>query len=184
MLPRMTDPLLELDATTRQRLNRGEILVTTEPVPDSTVPRLVVRAVVEAPCERVWRLIDGCATYERTLPGIARSEELVRDGQRVRVRLTVKMPFPLRDLTSVTDGIHTEVPGERYSREWQLVEGDYHSNSGSWLLVPFDGEKARTLVVYRLHAEPKLRLPRAIKQLATEKAVPRLIAQIRRLATA
>lgn len=179
----MTDPLLELDAATRQRLDRGEVLVATEAVPGSPVPRLVVRAVVEAPCERVWQLIDGCASYERTLPGVRRSEELVRDGPRVRVRLTVKMPFPLRDLTSVTEGIHTVVPGERYCREWQLVEGDYHSNSGSWVLVPFAGQKDRTLVLYRLHAEPTLRLPRALKQLATEKAVPRLIAQIRRLTT-
>ena len=112
----------QLDGATHQRLNRGEVLVETAEVPGSKTPSVVVRGVVEAAPERVWAIIDDTANYSRNLTGLKRSEEVSRKGEVVRVRVTVGMPFPLKDLTSLTEGVHTEVPGERYSRVWKLLE--------------------------------------------------------------
>ena len=44
---------------------------------------------------------------------------MTADGVRVRARVTVKMPFPLKDLSSITDALHTVIPGERYRRAWE-----------------------------------------------------------------
>lgn len=168
-----------LDARTVARLGRGEILVHTEPVPGSSAPRLVMRAMVQAPPERVWAIIDDCANYRRNMAGVKDSRELSRQGDVVRVQVTVGMPFPLKDLTSVTEGVHTVTPG-RYCREWKLVQGDYHANSGSWTLVCFEDDPDRTLVHYRLHAEPKIRIPGALQKVAQKKAAPKIIEQLRR----
>lgn len=172
----------ELDTAVRDRLARGEVLVSTEPVSGSPVPAVKLQAMIDTPPERVWRLIDGCADYQRTMPNVSASQELSRKGDLVRVRITVGMPFPLPNLVSVTDGVHTVIPGEKYQREWQLVEGDYKHNAGSWTLTPFCGDPARTLVRYRVHAVPKIPIPQKIQQLAQKKALPKMIEQLRRLA--
>ena len=169
----------QLDSSTRARLDRGEVIVETEDVPGSRTPSVVVRGVVEVAPERVWAVIDDCENYQKNLTGLKRSREISREGEVVRVRVTVGMPFPLKDLTSLTEGIHTVVPGQRYSREWKLVEGDYHHNAGSWTLLPFDGDAGRTYVIYRLHAEPKIRIPKRIQMMVQKKAAPDIIKKLR-----
>jgi ribosome-associated toxin RatA of RatAB toxin-antitoxin module len=171
----------ELDGATCARLHRGEVLVETAEVPGSNTPSVVVRGVVEATPERVWAIIDDTANYSKNLTGLKRSEEISRQGEVVRVRVTVGMPFPLKNLTSMTEGVHTVVPGERYSRVWKLLEGDYHHNAGSWTLVPFDGAAGRTFVIYKLHAEPKIRIPKKIQMLVQKKAAPEIIEKLRKV---
>jgi ribosome-associated toxin RatA of RatAB toxin-antitoxin module len=173
----------QLDAATRRRLDRGEVLVNAEPVAGSAYPRIAIDAVVEAPPERVWAIIDDTGNYKHTLAGVKDSRELSRDGDRVRVRVTVGMPFPLRDLTSVTDGVHSVEPGQRYERRWTLVEGSYRKNDGSWTLTPFDGDPGRTLVRYRLHVEPRVRIPARVLKLGQQKAAPSLIHKLRQRVT-
>ncbi|MCK5796574.1 MAG: hypothetical protein KAI47_05300, partial [Deltaproteobacteria bacterium] len=138
----------------------------------------------EASPERVWSVIDRVRDYTRTMTSIKRSDELVREARDdgsvlVRARITIGMPFPLKDLTSVTDAIHTAIPGERYERAWTFVEGDYRDNSGAWILIPFEKDPRRTLVVYRLHAVPKIRVPASIHGLAQKKVIPKLINNLR-----
>ena len=173
-----------LESKTRQRLDRGEGIIETEPVDGSPLPRVTVLAVIEAAPERVWRVIDAVRDYGRTMGGVKSASELSRDatedGERIRARVTVKMPFPLKDLTSVTDALHSVVPGERYRRAWDFVEGDYDANSGSWTLTPFEGDPARTLVTYDLHAVPHIRIPSSLYGLAQKKVIPRLIDHLRR----
>jgi ribosome-associated toxin RatA of RatAB toxin-antitoxin module len=176
--------MTELDPRTRDRLHRGEILIDTEPVPGSPLPRVIVQAVFEAPPERVWAVIDPVRNYTSTMAGVKTSEELIRERQddqteRVRARITVGMPFPLRNLTSITDAIHTVIPGESYERAWTLVEGDYRENSGAWRLTPFDGDPNRTLVSYRLHAVPNIRVPASLHGIAQKKVIPKLINSLR-----
>jgi len=173
------DAYLQLDSSTRARLHRGEVIVETADVPGSSTPSVVVRGVVEVSPERVWAIIDDCENYSKNLTGLKRSREISREGEVVRVRVTVGMPFPLKDLNSLTEGVHTVEPGKRYSRVWKLVEGDYHQNAGSWTLVPFDGDAGRTLVVYRLHAEPKIRIPKSIQKVVQMKAAPDIIKKLR-----
>lgn len=191
-LATMCDPA-KLDATQTARLARGELIIDAVPVPGSAVAELHVWAVIEAPVDRVWQIVSRPAEFSRTMRGVKRSAELSREPlapdrsagepdrqqERVRARITVGMPFPLRDLTSVTDAVHTVRADGWRQRRWELVEGDYHQNRGSWTLMPHEGDATRTLAHYKLHAEPKLRLPGKIKEFATERAVPRLFAQLR-----
>jgi ribosome-associated toxin RatA of RatAB toxin-antitoxin module len=181
-VPTMTDNSDDIEPTTLARLGRGETLITAEPVPGQAIPRVLLRAVIDCPPKQVWPLIDRCGDYQRTMPNIKASQELSREEGRVRVRVTVGMPFPLPNLTSITESLHTAEPGERYVRKWELVEGDYKSNSGSWTLTPFQGDPARTLLEYRVHAVPKIPVPKKLQQLAQKKALPKLVEQLRRLA--
>jgi ribosome-associated toxin RatA of RatAB toxin-antitoxin module len=167
------------DDATKARLATGEIIVQTKAIKGSTTPRLKAMAVVGAPPERIWKIVDQCADYPTTMVRIAAAEEVSRKGNIVRCKVTVDMPFPLSDLTALTEAVHTVQPGKMYKREWKLVEGDYRSNRGSWTLVPFDDAGQQTLVVYEVHADPKVAIPDGIKKAAQKKSIPELLEKIR-----
>ena len=163
----------------RARLDAGEVLTFTKPVPGSTLPQITGMAVIDAPPQMIWRIIDRCGDYKKTMPRTLMAAEISRKGNKVRCTLTVDMPYPLDDLTSVTDSVHTVVPGKKYVRAWTLVRGDYTKNDGSWTIVPFNESGTRSLVVYKLHVEPKTDVPDAIKRAAQKRALPDLMEKLR-----
>jgi ribosome-associated toxin RatA of RatAB toxin-antitoxin module len=166
-------------ASVKERLSQGEIIVKSQSVPGSDTPKLTVTAVIESAPQAVWHIVDRCADYKKTMIRTVESEELSRKGTKVRCRVTVDLPFPLSDITAITEATHTVVPDKKYMRVWQLEKGDYHRNSGSWTLVPFDKTGLRTLVVYRVHAEPKIPIPSSIQKLGQKRSLPRLMENLR-----
>lgn len=169
---------LVTNAAEREALTRGEILVHTEEVKGSSVPRAVTRAVVDAPPARVWAIVSDCSSYARTMPRIAESKELKREGDEVTCRVVADMPFPMSNLTNVSRAKHSQVDGV-FKREWNLVEGDYKLNRGSWVVAPLDAEGKRSVVIYTLHVEPNVPLPRFLVNGAQKKALPDLIRGLR-----
>lgn len=168
----------EPDPVTAQ-LERGEIIVRATEVEGSKVPLASVEAVIDVAPERVWAIISDCGSYQKTLPRIAKSELLKREANTVTCRVTADMPFPLADLTSVTRGVETVVPGQRWSRAWTLVEGDYVSHTGGWELSAWKGDKTRTHLRYRIQAEPKIAVPQALINAAQKSALPDLVEHVR-----
>lgn len=170
---------LTIDTATKARLARGEVVIEHERVPGSTTPMLVVRAMIGSPPEAVWQHIDQSSRYAEFMPRVKEARELSRDGDAIRTRLTVDMPFPLKNLTATTRAKHTVEPGVRYTREWTLEQGDYKVNEGRWTLEPFDGDAQRTLAEYRIHVVPKVPFPKWFRTAAQEKAMPKMIAALR-----
>lgn len=169
----------ELDSATKSRLSRGEIIVRSEAAPGAATPKVLVTALVEAPPEQVWKVIDQSQHYREFMPRVKESRELLREGRRVRTQLTIDMPFPLKNLSAITEGDHEVIEGERWVRRWDLAEGDYHRNRGSWILTRFEGDPQRTLIEYELDVEPKIKIPKKIQSAVQERAMPALIESIR-----
>ncbi|MSP91513.1 MAG: hypothetical protein EXR79_06890 [Myxococcales bacterium] len=143
------------------RLAKGEVLVSTREVAGCDLPEVTAQAVVDAPPEKVWRIIDDCNQYKRHMPRVSASKELERKGTTIQCEVTVDMPFPLSDLTAVTQAEHVVGP-PRWSRTWKLVRGDYDRNEGAWTLTAFDAAATRTRVTYRLLVAPKTLVPNAL----------------------
>lgn len=171
-------PIARADAW-QQALDRGEILVYTQQRANAA-PEVVVKAVVEAAPQQVWKLVSDCGRYPRTMLRIKAARELRRRGEEVVCRVTVDMPFPYADLTATTRAVHRG-SGHRFSRRWELIDGDYRVNRGSWVLGPFGGDPRRTLVVYRVQAEPKVWIPDWIRRKAQSRSLPEMIRRIRSL---
>ncbi len=168
-----------LDAPTTARLARGEVLVRTEHRGSSPQPWLVVDAMIAAPPERVWRLIDLSDNYARYMPRVKTSKEVSRRGDEVRTKMTVDMPFPLKNLTATTVAKHLVDPGVRYERSWRLESGDYHFNEGRWVFRPFDDDPEKTYAHYEIHVLPKIKIPKAIQGAVQERAMPKMIDALR-----
>lgn len=169
----------EDEAALRERLGKGEVLIDTTPVAGCELPEARMRAVVDAPLERVWAIIDKCDEYRTTMPRIRESKELSREGDVIRCRIVFGAPWPMKDLSAITVARHESTPA-RKSRSWDLESGDYKHNRGSWVLVPFDAEGKRTLVEYRLHSEPKVGVPAFLQEFAVRNGLPDLISQLRK----
>ena len=161
------------------RMEKGEVIVKAMKVKGSLTKKVRSVAIVQAPPAALWKLIERCDDYETTMLHIAKAEELSRKGGNVRCRVTVDMPFPLEDITATTDIVHTVIPGKKWHRQWKLVSGDYKFNSGSWTLTPYAGGR-HTLVVYDVHAEPKVAVPEMIQRMAQKKSVPALFEHLRK----
>jgi ribosome-associated toxin RatA of RatAB toxin-antitoxin module len=161
------------------RLDAGEIIVSSEAVPGSDVPRAKMKAVIDAPPHKVWAIVEKCGDYSKTMPRIAASKELWRDGGTVVCEVTVDMPFPLTNLTSRTQATLTVEPGVRYERRWKLLSGDYRVNEGYWRLEPFAGDPERTLASYELYADPKIAVPQSFINSAQQKSLPKSVLGLR-----
>ena len=163
------------------RLGRGEILVYSRIVRNSSTQEVVVKAVIEAAPERVWRLISRCNDFTWTMPRIKKSRELSRKGNRIVCSTTVDMPFPYSDLTATIEAVHTFRKGY-WARRWELIRGDYSKYRGSWVLTHFQGHKRRTMMVYRAHVKPRAWIPDWIRRGAQKRSLPEMIKKFRKLA--
>lgn len=163
------------------RLSAGEVLVELRDVEGVDVPEARMEGVVDAPPERVWEVIRDCKRYVGVMPRVVAARELsLQDGVQV-CEMTIDTPFPLSDLTGVTSAAMTAGPPE-WSRRWTLVRGDYTRNAGAWAVRAFGADGRRSLVQYRVLAEPDVAVPGFIQAFAQEHSLPDLMERIRKAA--
>lgn len=164
-------------------LSNGEVDIRFVDLKGYDTPEARIEAVVNAPPEKVWKVIGDCANYKKTMPRIESSKLIKKKSlggtksQHI-CEIIVDMPTPFDNLAAVTKAVHTEGPDE-WSRKWTLVRGDYTVNRGSWVLTKFDEAGTRTRVKYRLHAEPNTSIPEWIRTRAQKSSFPDLIDRLR-----
>lgn len=158
-------------------LDGGKVDVKMVAVKDSSTPMVVVRAIVDSPPAKVWAVVSDCAHYKERLPRIAASRLVKKEGNKHTCEVTLAMPFPLSNLTAVTEAVHEE-SDKGMTRRWKMVSGDYKFNTGSWEVKPHKGGAA-SLVTYKVHAEPNSAVPDFIKEMAQKKSLPEMIARVR-----
>ncbi len=173
--------LVLADSAEQARLARGEVIIRRVVVPGSEMPEAIVRGVIDAPPARVWAIIDRCAHYPGKLPRVKAARELSRKGNIVVCDVTIDMPFPFSDLRAKTRAVHTVRKGF-FRRAWNLIEGDFKHNRGSWTFTPFSANGRRTLAVYRVHALPNTPLPIWLQRKASETTLPNLFKALRKAA--
>ena len=162
-----------------RRLRAGEVLITTQKVPGRSVPRVKAKALIKAPPSEVWAIIEDCGRYKETMPRIVDSRELSRERGNVVCRVEYDMPFPLGDIWSETESMHTEEPQRLYRRAWRLRRGDFIENTGSWTLEPY-GATDVTLVTYEILSEPNVSLPAFVLKMAQQQTLPEVFSRLRK----
>lgn len=177
----LTAPATASAADWMARLSKGEIIVYSRTVRNSSTQEVVLKAVIEAPPTKVWPLLSKCNDFTWTMPRIKKSREHSRKGNRIVCTTTVDMPFPYSDLTATIAAVHTLRKGY-WARRWDLIRGDYLKYQGSWVLTHFQGSKNRTLLVYRAHVKPRAWIPDWIRRAAQKRSLPDMIKRFRRLA--
>ena len=160
-----------------------EIKVSQLKFEDSDVPTNVAEGVIDAAPADVWAIVSRCADYSKNMPRIVKSVELSREGDETKqwtakCQVTAHLPFPFSDLTGTTLATHKVEPGVRYSREWNLVSGDYDINHGSWTVEPLEGGK-KSYVTYKIRVKPKINLPTSWIASAQKSAIKEVVVRVR-----
>ena len=156
---------------------RGQVDVKVVPGPDGA-SRVVARAVLDVAPKKVWAIVSDCAHYKDHMPRVEASELLKKEGNVYTCKVTLNMPFPLSNLTAVTEAVHEESDKKRV-RRWHLVSGDYKVNEGSWEVSPADDSGTSSLVVYSVRAEPNSAVPESLRQAAQKKELPKMIERVK-----
>lgn len=164
----------------REKLAAGELFVQAIDVPGSSMPRVRLTAVVWAPPDVVWELIDRCGDYRLVMPRTSQSRELERRHGVVRCESTLDAPWPVGGLKAVTRGTHVAQP-DFFQRTWTLESGDFRSNEGRWTVTPFDDNGWHSLVVYEVHLEPKRSLPGFLVDRVQRFGLQKTIDEVRRV---
>ncbi len=157
---------------------KGAVQVNVYSVPGSTTPKIVMRSIIEQPPRKVWAVVSDCAHYSSRLPRVAKSRLVSKVGNVHTCEVTISMPFPLSNLTAVTQATHTESE-QGMTRRWKLVSGDYTVNNGSWEVKPLDATGTSSLVTYSVQAEPTTAVPTFVREQAQKKALPELMERVR-----
>lgn len=162
--------MLELSDADLTRVRAGEIVSTLESL-GRGVTELIAYGQFSSPPAQVWRILDDVENYTTTMPKVKASELIKRHAHGLRMRLVLDAPFPLPDISSIYESVHTTGAGV-WKREWQQVDKGLAPNSGSWVLVAMPGDDTRTLAQYRVKVDPVIRIPRRIVQFAHDRVVP------------
>lgn len=144
---------------------KGEIWVGRADAESDDVPTFVAYALIDAPPKMVWQVVSHCGGYASYMPRVLASRELSKEGDIVVCEVTIDMPFPFSDLTSVTRAVHrADATSGQYSRVWNLVKGDYDVNKGAWRLRAVENG-TRTLATYQVTAKPDIPVPTGLAAL-------------------
>lgn len=165
-------------AQSNDALSKGEIGVDVIKVKGSDMPKVVVKGVVDAPPAKVWEIVSDCTKYKQRMTRIKAAKLVKKTGDTYICDVTVELPFPLSNLRATTTAKHISGP-PTWSRTWTLLEGDYETNDGSWVLQEFAGDPQRTFVVYSVHAIPHTAVPDWLRKRAQESSMPDVIKRLR-----
>jgi ribosome-associated toxin RatA of RatAB toxin-antitoxin module len=162
-----------------EQLARREIVVTTVAGGHDDLPPLLTFAVVDAPPDKVFALIDDCSAYPRFIPRVLSASERQRQGHHSVCTMRIDMPAPMDDRTS-TMAITRILAPAKWRREFKHIEGDFERNDGYWQLTPFGAGGEQTRVEYRLHSAFKTSLPSAILRVSQRGAMRDLMVNLRK----
>ncbi len=157
---------------------KGEVELKSYSVPGSTIPKLVLRTVMDSSPKKIWQIVSDCAHYKEHLPSIAASELLKKAGNVDTCKVTYSMPFPFSNLTGVTESVD-EISDKGMIRRWKHVSGDYKLNNGSWEIRPIDAAGTSSLVIYTLQVDPNITVPDFLRNSAQKKTLPAILERIR-----
>jgi len=161
-------------------LKKGEIIVKYREKLEGTDLRIVeATGVVDAPRDRVWKVIGDYENYEEFMPQVCESEVRKKEGNTTWQYQKLSIPWPLPG-NGTWYLIRLRHQPEKYFVQWEMEEGNIDTNYGSWKLEPFGEKGDKTLAIYSLVVDPGYKLPAFVVDFATKTTVPKIIEAVRK----
>lgn len=157
-------------------LDKGDVIVKPLDRDNGVAARAM--GIVDAPPAKVWPVVRDCEHFSKFMPRTKASSLISRAGNKAVCKVEISMPIPFSNLWSIVDSVET-VKGDNFKREWNLKEGTYKRNKGSWELYPWAGGK-KTLLIYFVDADPKIAIPDGIIKSAQTGSLPDMYEAVRK----
>jgi hypothetical protein len=162
----------------RERLDAGEVVVTTPSGVDAGHPHGEVRAavLVRAEPEAVWRVMTDCAQALAFVPGLKKCRMLdsAPDGTWADIEQEVRYSWML----PVVHYVFRAEYDRPHRIDFHRISGDLKEQRGSWVLSTPPGTGG-TLVEYQVYVDPGFWIPQFLVTRSLRKDLPAALAGLR-----
>jgi|HubBroStandDraft_6_1064221.scaffolds.fasta_scaffold195510_2 uncharacterized protein YndB with AHSA1/START domain len=165
-----------LSEADKARLDRREVLLPPDPNHDGNDASFRAAIEIDAPAERVFRIMTDCVQALKFVPGLTRCAvlETAPDGSWQTILHEVSYRWFLPRASYVFRAEYEPFVRVRFS----AVRGDFTKNEGVWELVPRRDGTA-TIVTYRAQVVPGFYVPRWIVLASLKRDLPALLEGLR-----
>ena len=165
-----------------KKLSDGEVLIQPRKPAGGEGVSFIAHALFKVPVERVWPVLRDCAHFEKFMPRTKKSSMKTRADGGILCSVELSMPFPFKNLSSTVKSAQEQLRGGGFRRSWTLVEGTYKRNAGSWMVTPWKGDPAISLLTYEVDVNPNVSLPDFIIRKAQTGTLPDVFAAVKKRA--
>jgi len=187
-------------------LSDGKVITKVGKMPESNTRLGEVVGVVDAPRERVWKVISDYNEHKNFMPNILECfairpealellkgtsaqdlrtlESQLKQYKTDRVTGTVvymygvgDFPWPIPDKAYV---LKIARDPTRYIAQATMVIGQMKVNESSWELKPYGADGSKTLVKYTIRLDPGMPAPGFAVKMAASFTLPKVIEAVRR----
>jgi ribosome-associated toxin RatA of RatAB toxin-antitoxin module len=137
----------QAESNKEKSIEKGDII--TNIIKEGEQREVRAELIIDAPVKLVWDMINDYDHQTEYMPQVIESAVLKSETNKKWVRIKIRILFFKMIITTV----HT-FGGKNFYYHWDLVEGPFEVNRGSWLLEPYDNN--RTKVNYRVVVVHKL----------------------------
>ena len=172
---------IELTQNERAQLANGEVIVFLKSI-RGPIKEGTAMGVVEAPPEKVFRVVTDNEDFEQFMPYVKQSDvERLTEASIINYQY-LDFPFPIRDRyykLHILRRIENTNEGKIFKSTWTYVKGSGNiiDTYGSWTLEKYP--KGKTLVTYVVCTDPGGSLPKWVLNMATEISLPQVIGRVR-----
>ncbi|MFQ5721483.1 MAG: SRPBCC family protein [Candidatus Aminicenantales bacterium] len=202
---------LPQDRDVWEKLKKGKIVAQISKLPESNTYNCKAMGIVYAPRQLLWRILSDYNNFKYFMPNIKESFVVSSDGleafpeiknnqvkdwpQLEKKLLKFKqleiennpfyfynrfnLPWPLKDRYYI---LKMKRLPEDFTFSWTLYAGNTKINEGSWQLIPFPGNRYKTLAVYRLLTNPGVSVSAGLIKIAIRITLPGTIKALRKRA--
>lgn len=159
----------------RAKLDEGDTYLSFSPVEGTELKHAQIFGVIDAPIDRVWKVVTDYEQYEDFMPLLIHSQVKWTRGNIAKLEMIFGLPAVIQPRYNITVAM-VHYP-QKYRVEWVYISGDIVDTFGSWNLRPF-GEN-RTEVVYSMFMDLSGTLVGPFAQFGSGVALPQAISALR-----
>lgn len=172
---------IDLTQEEQERLAKGEVIVHFKAV-RGPIKEGTAIGVVDAPPERVFRMVTDNENFEQFMPYVKQSDvERIAEGSIINYQY-FDFPLPIGDRyykLHILRAVENTNTGRVFRSTWTYVKGsgNIKETYGSWTLKEYG--QGKTLVTYVCCTDPGGRLPKWALNMATKISLPQVIDRVR-----
>ncbi|MCC6749711.1 MAG: hypothetical protein IT371_18740 [Deltaproteobacteria bacterium] len=141
------------------QLARWEVLASSEQVSGAGVMQGKALGLFQEVPEALVHTILDIGRYKFYLPRMKSSRVVKVQGPHTFAVLETDFPWPVRDAWVYIKMTYTRTGARSYRLRWWMENGTLKQYTGEAEIVPFDAQATRTLLTYKLLAQPKTAAP-------------------------